>query len=189
MIGGGFSGRTAKMSSFFGFSGRIGRGTYWLSQLIVVLIVSLVIAAAFVLAKDNRTSGNDNTGSFLSILIIGILLNIAINVSVIVKRYHDRGKSGFWFWIVLLPFGGIWQFIELGFVPGDEGDNHYGPPPGSASKRDIKEAKPSQQFAKLDDAYFADYARNLANQIATAGDPAQAQTSNTPTATPTFGKR
>ena len=177
------------MSNFFGFSGRIGRGTYWLSQLIVVLIVSLVIAAAFVLAKDNRTSGNDNTGSFLSILIIGILLNIAINVSVIVKRYHDRGKSGFWFWIVLLPFGGIWQFIELGFVPGDEGENHYGPPPGSASKRDIKEAKPSQQFAKLDDAYFEDYARKMANAETARQQTADAPVFNATRVVPSFGKR
>ena len=177
------------MSSFFGFSGRIGRGTWWLSHLIAVLIVCLVIAAAFILAKDNRTSGNDNTGSFLSILLIGILLHIVISACVTVKRYHDRGKSGFWYWIALLPFGGIWQFIELGFLPGDEGENHYGPPPGSALKRDIKEAKPSQQFAKLDDAYFEDYARNLANQIATAGEPGEAQIFNTPKATPTFGKR
>ncbi len=86
----------------------------------------------------------------------------------------------------------IVSFALMGYcgsTPGDIGENHYGPPPGSGSKREIKEAKPSQQFAKLDDAYFADYARKLANQIAAVGDPPHAQTSNTPTATPTFGKR
>ncbi len=35
-----------------------------------------------------------------------------------VRRWHDRGKSGLWCFLSLVPvIGGIWSFIELGFLP------------------------------------------------------------------------
>ncbi len=35
-----------------------------------------------------------------------------------VRRWHDRGKSGLWCFINLVPvIGGLWSFIELGCLP------------------------------------------------------------------------
>ena len=46
------------------------------------------------------------------------------------KRWHDRGKSGWWSLIVLVPIlGAIWILVELGFLRGTEGPNQYGPDP------------------------------------------------------------
>jgi uncharacterized membrane protein YhaH (DUF805 family) len=64
------------------------------------------------------------------VLAIGLALVVAIwiNVASTVKRFHDRGKSGAWFFIVFVPFiGGIWQMIECGFCTGDDGDNDLWP--------------------------------------------------------------
>jgi len=37
-----------------------------------------------------------------------------------IRRWHDRGKSGFWCLINLAPFiGPLWAFIELGFFPSE----------------------------------------------------------------------
>ena len=67
----------------------------------------------------------------------------------------------------------IVSFALMGYcgtTPGDIGDNKWGPPPGSGSRRyaeiDEWDTKPGQNFAKLDDAYFADYAQKLAEQVA-----------------------
>jgi uncharacterized membrane protein YhaH (DUF805 family) len=69
------------------------------------------------------------------------------------KRLHDRGKSAFWllffyplpaalYWygtarqepsVAMMAISAglyLWGLVELGFLPGSEEDNAYGPPPG-----------------------------------------------------------
>ena len=51
------------------------------------------------------------------------------NLAVIVRRLHDQGKSGWWFFISFVPFiGGIWLLI-LYLTDGTPGPNQYGPDP------------------------------------------------------------
>jgi uncharacterized membrane protein YhaH (DUF805 family) len=50
---------------------------------------------------------------------------LAVNV----KRCHDRGRSGWFILVALVPFLGIWYLIEVCFLPGTEGVNEYGAPP------------------------------------------------------------
>jgi uncharacterized membrane protein YhaH (DUF805 family) len=185
------------LSNFFGFSGRIGRGIWWLGQLVIVMI----LGAAFVVAHQFITPGEDPEQSdvfaVLGPLGIGYLLAVVINVSTSVKRYHDRGKSGFWFFIVVVPFiGGIWQLIELGFYSGDDGDNQYGPPPGSARRaeslrQEVGGMASSSFAAKLDDDYLQNYAKQYAMNQANPPSTQQrtsGQFSSGP-AKPVFGKR
>ena len=61
---------------------------------------------------------------YLFQLIFGIPM-----ISVGVRRLHDTGRSGWWFWIMLLPVAGfIWHTVLM-FLKGDKGDNEYGPDP------------------------------------------------------------
>ena len=47
-----------------------------------------------------------------------------------IKRAHDRGKSGWWILITLIPIAGfIWWLIDLGIFEGQKGPNKYGPDP------------------------------------------------------------
>lgn len=47
-----------------------------------------------------------------------------------IKRWHDRGKSGHWFFINFIPFiGSFWVLIETSFLRGTVGENRYGPDP------------------------------------------------------------
>jgi uncharacterized membrane protein YhaH (DUF805 family) len=58
------------------------------------------------------------------------LVGVFIWLAVAAKRWHDRGKSGWWTLIVLVPFiGGIWMFVEAGCLRGTVGPNNYGPDP------------------------------------------------------------
>jgi uncharacterized membrane protein YhaH (DUF805 family) len=62
----------------------------------------------------------------LPVLIVSLLF-LYPTYAVTTKRWHDRGKSGWWSLIVLVPIiGELWALIELGFLGGDEGANHYG---------------------------------------------------------------
>jgi len=126
------------MDFLFGFSGRIGRAKWWLAEFSVLVVWALIIAAfAGVVALIDPSAEYgpgelSNGGLSLGIAIAaGTLISVWINVAATVKRFHDRDKSGFWFFIVFVPFiGPVWQIVECGLLPGDPSANRFGPPPG-----------------------------------------------------------
>jgi len=142
----------------FSFHGRINRAKYWLFVLGVWVWIFVSVTP---LLRTFSVSFEDNKSeSQIAIAIIVIfgwwLALIYISVAVMVKRLHDRGRSG---WLLLLFFslalvlgllekagdiagdyrgsgvtlGGlifmIWQIIELGCLRGTRGPNRYGPDP------------------------------------------------------------
>ena len=102
------------------FDGRINRAKFWLGVVAiwVVEIIVFMIAAAV------------GSGAFWLLTNLLILLLLWPALAVAIKRWHDRGKSGWWVLIGLIPIiGFFWVLIECGFLPGDEGPNEYGPDP------------------------------------------------------------
>jgi hypothetical protein len=62
--------------------------------------------------------------------VLLFLLAYYVGYPIIVKRWHDRDKSGWWVLIGLIPvIGGLWMIIECGFLKGTEGSNRFGPDP------------------------------------------------------------
>lgn len=62
------------------------------------------------------------------LLIPGYLVSFWVHLAIQIKRWHDRGKSGSWIFINLVPcIGGIIALVETGFTRGDFGPNQYGP--------------------------------------------------------------
>jgi uncharacterized membrane protein YhaH (DUF805 family) len=49
-----------------------------------------------------------------------------------VRRLHDLGKSGWWWFVSLIPFGSI-VLIVLWATAGNPGRNQYGLPPGAGA--------------------------------------------------------
>lgn len=178
-------------SGLVGFKGRIGRGGWWFGQLIGLAIIGVLFAMSLALHDPNRTETSNNDFLFFVILAACLVSIAVINICSTVKRYHDRGKSGWWYFVSLIPFiGGIWQLIECGFCSGDDGDNDFGPPPGSAQSLENLEREVSAMgrgnLAKVDDDYIANYAQkhavSQAQQQTAAGSTGQS-------AKPVFGKR
>ena len=98
------------------FEGRLNRAKWWLG----VLIIWAVELVAYLAVGDTV---------FYVIVILLLWPWLAISI----KRWHDRGKSGWWMLIALVPLiGGLWFLIECGFLPGDDGPNEYGPDPLAA---------------------------------------------------------
>ncbi len=61
---------------------------------------------------------------------VAALVAAWMKLAVLVKRWHDRNKSGWWVLITLIPIiGWAWQLIECGFMDGTQGPNKYGPSP------------------------------------------------------------
>jgi uncharacterized membrane protein YhaH (DUF805 family) len=120
------------MNLLFGFSGRIGRLKWWLAQLAILGVLVLGFSIVIVnVSLANVEQGNVPPSAFV-IIALTLVLTTWINIASTVKRFHDRDKSGFWFFIVLVPYvGAIWQIVECGFLSGSYGFNNYGPPPGS----------------------------------------------------------
>lgn len=120
----------------FSFNGRISRMYYWLVVLLF-LIVQFVYTGVFFGANAGAIMSGDVTAmsplAAICALPIAILF-IWIGLAVAVKRWHDRGKSGWWVLIGLIPIvGPIWVLVECGFLPGTQGVNQYGmvnTPPG-----------------------------------------------------------
>jgi hypothetical protein len=150
-----------------------------------VTILSLPLAIAALVFSTGIAAASPALGILL--MFVAPLLPIWASFCVTVQRYHDRGKSGFWFWIALIPIiGGIWQLIECGMCAGDDGSNAYGPPPGSYVDRGSSVAfggPDSALSAKFDDAYFANVAKKLAQ--AEAPKPSFAKSNQQPS----FGRR
>lgn len=134
----------------FSFSGRINRAKFWLGYVLTLLIVGLLMAAAMALvpwdqfmvmdaagqpvldAEGNPVLNFDAPGLVLPGILcaFAFLLSIIMSFAVMVKRCHDRGKSGWWSLVSLIPLVGfIWVIVDLGVMEGDEGPNAWGPNP------------------------------------------------------------
>ena len=84
----------------FSFEGRIGRGTYWLAILAMVVAVLVLTVAPFLLnSEEAAVLMLALTSQFIWLLSLWPILAVGA------KRLHDRNKNGWWllvFW--LLPF-------------------------------------------------------------------------------------
>jgi uncharacterized membrane protein YhaH (DUF805 family) len=182
------------LGQFIGFEGRIGRGAWWLSYLLTICLIGFAFLSIGMASKSATSPA-----SMIAISLLSLVCSISamvVSVCSTVKRYHDRNKSGWWWWIGLVPFLGLWQLIECGFCSGDDGDNNYGPPSGSVERREslnqeisALSSAASSRLSKLDDNYLATYARDVATKQAAqqmATTPSFATAGPT---RPTFGKR
>lgn len=104
----------------FTFDGRIGRRTWWLWAVGAMLGLGLY---ATVLLRVAGVSSHITEG-----LVNMLLLWPALALSI--KRWHDRGKSGWWVLVTLIPvIGWAWAVVENGLLPGTAGANRYGNAP------------------------------------------------------------
>lgn len=126
---------------FFSLRGRLSLGRFWVASLVLnVLAIGAVVAAVYYgwgLDTD-FSAALDPTTNFVSLdgMVDGptiLLVSWAVSllyVPLVVKRWHDRGRSGWWTLMLAVPFiGWFWGWVELCLVPGVVGPNQYGPDP------------------------------------------------------------
>lgn len=108
---------TVVRDNYANFKGRARRKEYWM----YVLFNLLFSIAAIII--------DTIIGTNLIITAIYILIVFVPGLAVLVRRLHDIGKSGAWFFISFVPIiGGIWLLVLL-VTEGNPGDNVYGTSP------------------------------------------------------------
>lgn len=116
------------------FSGRARRSEYWWWALFTVIGQAVLgVADQMMFGWQALSVGTAevavDAGPLASVFSLVCLLP---GISVMVRRLHDTGRSGWWFWIILIPLIG-WIFLLYWLIKaGDPGDNAYGPDPLSS---------------------------------------------------------
>jgi uncharacterized membrane protein YhaH (DUF805 family) len=110
------------------FDGRATRSEYWWFTLFYFLVVLAAYFAAAMLAAATRST------SILSLMLVAVvlfaLLTFIPGLALLVRRLHDTGKSGWWMFVVFVPYiGGLVLFVFT-LLPSDSSFNNFGAPSG-----------------------------------------------------------
>ena len=133
MMEGSTSGRPANMMPFmdamksgfknsFTLSGRASRSEYWYWDLgdfifqIVMIVGSLVLAIIEIPVLP-------------ALMILAPILLVPGSITLVVRRLHDVGMSGWMWFVALVPVVGVLYLIYLFVQEGDMGENAYGAVP------------------------------------------------------------
>ena len=126
----------AALSKYADFTGRSRRSEFWFFALgnIIIMMLLYIPLIGSIMASDG---GDPGVGSFLFTALIGIfaLAIIIPSLAVAVRRLHDTGKSGWFYLLNFVPFGGI---VLLVFYCQDSepGANKWGPNPKTGAVAD-----------------------------------------------------
>ncbi len=107
--------RAANRHLFLSLQGRVGRRTYWQFAAVPALAFTM-LTVLFDLPL--------RMGSF-GFTVCALLLSWVV-LAVSVKRCHDRGRSGWFLLVKLIPIvGALWVLVELGFLPAAEAAERF----------------------------------------------------------------
>jgi uncharacterized membrane protein YhaH (DUF805 family) len=99
------------------FAGRARRKEFWMFFLVYLIIVVVLMIIESILGLPGILSG-----------IYSLALLIP-SIAVTVRRLHDTGRTGWWWWIGLVPVIGIIVLLVFMALEGEPGPNQYGPDP------------------------------------------------------------
>ncbi len=103
-----------------GLQGRVSRRTWWLWAVAMPLgmMLYLTVLLRVVGVSPRATEWAVNLALFWPALAVSV------------KRWHDRGKPGWWALVALIPLiGWLWVLIENGLLRGDARPNRFGTAP------------------------------------------------------------
>jgi uncharacterized membrane protein YhaH (DUF805 family) len=120
----------------FSFRGRISRATYWRRAFPTLLAIGIASNLICFIEIECGSTGQPGPIS----IVVG-LLALWPGMAALVKRLHDRNRSGWWLLASSIPIGGpfilIALLIEAWFLKGTEGENRFGPDPQGVSTNEL----------------------------------------------------
>lgn len=124
------------LKNYVTFSGRARRKEYWMFTLINGIIGLVIYGAAIAtstMATINTPYGPTTTITSFSplfyVYFIYILATALPSLAVFFRRLHDTNRSGWWFFIGILPLVGVIVLLIFMVSAGTEGPNDYGSDP------------------------------------------------------------
>ena len=118
--------------NYANFKGRARRKEYWMFVLVnaIILIACMVLdnILGTVFMMDAGPLGEISLG-YGWLYFICTLVHFIPALGLVVRRLHDVGKSGWFYFIFLIPIiGAIWLLV-LYCTEGQKQDNKWGPDP------------------------------------------------------------
>jgi len=113
--------------NYANFSGRARRREYWMYVLVQSIIMIGLMILDSVLGLDFELQGISLGYGYL--YLIGLIVHFIPSLAVLVRRLHDVGKSGWFYFIFLIPIIGIIWLLILYCTEGQKEDNKWGPNP------------------------------------------------------------
>lgn len=111
------------LENYANFKGRARRSEYW------YFVLGSLILGIITTTLDNLLGLNFAPlpyGWFYAAYGLAVFVP---SLAVLVRRLHDVGKSGWFFFIILIPIiGSIWLLVLL-CTDGEKNTNQYGPDP------------------------------------------------------------
>ncbi|TSO25620.1 DUF805 domain-containing protein [Lactobacillus sp. LL6] len=111
----------------FKWNARSTRTSYWvgtaISSVITAVLVIPIYFFAFMYGLASAVSDNefDSLMPFFLIAVVimvaGLIWTFLAQLGHTVRRLHDAGMSGWWFWITIIPYIGNWLLAFLLFHP------------------------------------------------------------------------
>jgi len=147
------------LAKFFSFKGRLRRRDYWLCNLALGVAMGVIVGPLIIVLKIQPEDPRFQ---------VATLVFLWPSIAILVKRIHDRDKTGwmaanYWvpslvstglaflsdpefaMWKVFVDIGvgmvGLWYLVEFGFMDGTQGKNAYGPSP--------KGVEPTEKVAEV----------------------------------------
>ena len=118
------------MRQYADFSGRARRMEYWVFAVINVVIAVVLFGVIALLIVTGGKSGFAIpwilTCSLFGLYMVAIIIP---SLAVAVRRLHDTGRSGWWYFIQFVPFVGQIIFLIFLFSASQPGPNAWGPNP------------------------------------------------------------
>lgn len=123
------------LQTLFGMGGRLTRTGFW-EVVVSVLLLDVAAAVAGITGlehafPDNRFVTASTAYQIVSWSLFAVaVLSVWAIVAAHVKRAHDRGHGAiFLIWLIVPIIGWLWLLYELGFQPGQNFKNRFGPQP------------------------------------------------------------
>lgn len=113
----------AVLKKYAVFSGRARRKEYWFFALFNIIF-------SFVLGFIDAVVGTFDPS--IGIGLLGGVYSLAVllpGIGVFVRRLHDTGRSGWWFFIAFVPIVGAIVLLIFMFLDSNPDENQYGPNP------------------------------------------------------------
>jgi uncharacterized membrane protein YhaH (DUF805 family) len=101
--------------------GRISRSQYWLKWVLPTFVIGIVLMLFSFASSDPK--------AFTVIIMIFDLIILWPSIVILIKRAHDRARSGWFLLLFLVPVVSLWPTVELLFIGGTIGSNRFGPDP------------------------------------------------------------
>ena len=113
--------------NYANFNGRARRKEYWMFVLVQAIVMIGLMILDSVLGLDFELQGISLGYGYL--YLIGLIVHFIPSLAVLVRRLHDVGKSGWFYFIFLIPIIGIIWLLVLYCTEGQKEDNKWGPDP------------------------------------------------------------